>query len=260
MDETKTCEHCGAVFGRQRQASGRLYDRAKFLQRRFCSDECARQVVNQPKTDIERFETYALKGGPDDCWPWTGQIGENGYGKVKNSPEHVQAHRLAWAVHHGTIPKGLFVLHRCDNPPCCNPRHLFLGTHLDNMRDMREKQRQYAVFVTHGGEQLPLSEAAKRAGISPAIAAYRRKKGWPENLWFEKTERPATTASWRLDPKDQQNPVLEGKTLREAAREAGISPDTLKKRRRLGWPPEDWFRPPRTCRRIDPARRYIPPG
>lgn len=77
----------------------------------------------------------------DDCILWTGAIASNGYGKRQLHGRTVGAHRAAWEEAHGPIPDGLFVLHRCDNPPCCNVEHLFLGTHADNMRDMARKGR-----------------------------------------------------------------------------------------------------------------------
>jgi hypothetical protein len=81
-------------------------------------------------------------GGPDACWIWQGAIGSNGYGNIGTGrvmTEHV--HRVVYRLRYGEVPPGLFVLHRCDNPRCCNPAHLFLGTHTDNMRDMWEKGR-----------------------------------------------------------------------------------------------------------------------
>ena len=71
------------------------------------------------------------------------------YGRVMLSPRAEQAHRAVWASVHGPIPKGMCVLHRCDTPPCCNPAHLFLGTHADNMRDMAKKGRGARQKNTH---------------------------------------------------------------------------------------------------------------
>lgn len=81
-----------------------------------------------------------------ECWKWKGTISQYGYGTAIRQAAKVrakfQAHRLAYFLHYGVDPKDLNVLHRCDNPPCCNPNHLFLGTILDNARDMWEKGRQ----------------------------------------------------------------------------------------------------------------------
>lgn len=87
---------------------------------------------------IRRFWTYA-KQGPG-CWEWTGARAAHGYGQVWDGQRQTGAHRMAWRLTFGKIPKGLVVCHRCDNPPCCNPSHLFLGTPSDNARDAFQKR------------------------------------------------------------------------------------------------------------------------
>ena len=82
----------------------------------------------------------------DGCWTWTGKRDEKGYGRIKIRCEDGVwrphgAHRVSWEAHNGPIPGGLWVLHRCDNPPCINPNHLFLGTAADNTADMMQKGR-----------------------------------------------------------------------------------------------------------------------
>jgi len=75
------------------------------------------------------------------CWEWARSRAPNGYGRLKIGTRTVYAHRAAWTLHFGPIPPGLFVCHRCDNPPCVRPDHLFLGTSADNVRDSIEKGR-----------------------------------------------------------------------------------------------------------------------
>ncbi|HEY1248627.1 MAG TPA: HNH endonuclease [Nitrososphaera sp.] len=88
------------------------------------------------------FWSYVNKGEPDECWEFTGgKVGGTGYGKYRFNGWTERAHRVAWEKVIGPIPKGMLVLHRCDNPPCCNPAHLFLGTTADNVRDRTEKGR-----------------------------------------------------------------------------------------------------------------------
>ena len=82
-------------------------------------------------------------GGPEACWPWLGKQ-RYGYGQIWASGRLVLAHRLVWELTLGPIQPGLCVLHRCDNPPCCNPAHLFLGTKADNVADMMAKGRHAA--------------------------------------------------------------------------------------------------------------------
>lgn len=79
----------------------------------------------------------------DGCWEWTGSTNKQrgGYGRVTYAGRSMRTHRLAYELAYGIDPGEAMVLHRCDNPPCCRPEHLFLGTNDDNMRDMREKGR-----------------------------------------------------------------------------------------------------------------------
>jgi len=83
-------------------------------------------------------------GGPDACWPWLGsKLKSGGYGRYRPSKaiEH-RAHVYAFKNAVGPVPKGMVLLHSCDNPPCCNPKHLSAGTHGDNMADKVAKGRQ----------------------------------------------------------------------------------------------------------------------
>lgn len=86
----------------------------------------------------ERFWANVDKSaGPEGCWPWTGTTDEDGYGRFNVGGRPIRAHRYVFGV---AAERG-HVLHKCDNPPCCNRDHLSLGTHLDNMRDKAAKGR-----------------------------------------------------------------------------------------------------------------------
>lgn len=82
------------------------------------------------------------------CWIFNGPVAGKGYGSLRWAGKQQYAHRLSFEMHIGPIKKGLFVLHRCDNPPCVNPAHLFLGTNQDNMDDMVAKGRANGHFRT----------------------------------------------------------------------------------------------------------------
>lgn len=89
----------------------------------------------------ERFWAKVDKRGPDDCWEWTASCHDYGYGQFWTGEERISAHRFSYVLVHGEIADGAFICHTCDNPPCCNPAHLFAGQPKDNTKDMMEKGR-----------------------------------------------------------------------------------------------------------------------
>lgn len=91
--------------------------------------------------EIRFWAHVDVSGGKDQCWPWRGPINSSGYGVFKFHADIYLSHRFAWELTNGKIPDGMFVCHHCDNPPCCNPAHLFIGTPKDNAQDAMKKGR-----------------------------------------------------------------------------------------------------------------------
>ena len=135
-----TCPVCGLVKPvPPAEGRGRVY----------CSILCrntARSAVVAAGAEA-RFWGGVDRCGPDECWPWPDSFSPRCHGQTNWRGKRPLAHRVAWELTHGPIPEGLWVLHRCDVPACCNPAHLFLGTHADNMRDMVAKRR-HALHAT----------------------------------------------------------------------------------------------------------------
>lgn len=128
----------------------------------------------RPKTPETRFWSKVDRsGGPDACWPWTAnRQRRSGYGQFWYERRVRLAHRVAWKLTRGEIPPGRCVLHRCDNPPCVNPAHLFLGTQADNLADMDRKGRR--VNSPHPGERNGL---AKLTEMRVRLIRHLRAKG-----------------------------------------------------------------------------------
>jgi hypothetical protein len=105
---------------------------------------------------LDRFWKFVDRKNPDDCWIWSGGKNNKGYGRISNKEGSTLAHRVSFELFNSDIPNKLEVLHTCDNPPCVNPNHLYLGTHLENMMDMASKNRS-ARNNSHGTHTHPES-------------------------------------------------------------------------------------------------------
>lgn len=114
------------------------------------------------KNSEERFWIYVQKT-ENECWEWQGAKNLKGYGKYLLNGKMMLAHRASWIIHNGTIKNGLCVCHKCDNPPCVNPDHLFLGTNHDNIDDMVNKGRQKRSFTD---EQILEIRSKHKDGLS----------------------------------------------------------------------------------------------
>ena len=103
---------------------------------------------------IDRFFTKFTKLTKSDCWEWQGNRDTSGYGTTKRKGKVHKAHRLSYTIHNGEIPYGLCVCHTCDNPPCVNPKHLWVGTQRENQLDCNKKKRR-AKGISHRSHLYP---------------------------------------------------------------------------------------------------------
>lgn len=116
----------------------------------------------------------------NECWPWTGHLNQYGYGMVTHDGKARNASRAAFIEHYGYDPVGLVVCHKCDNPICCNPNHLFAATQAENLKDCRDKGRA----VYRRGER----HTRPTAKLTPEIVADAKDR------YFNKGESQSSIA------------------------------------------------------------------
>lgn len=149
------------------------------------------------KNDLRvRFEAK-ISREENGCWLWVGAKSGRSYrymhGSIAlpNTRKSANASRVSWELYRGAIPAGICVLHKCDNPLCVNPDHLFLGTHAENMADMKEKGRSTAgerstrakltseMVAEIRSSSHPNKIIANRFGVAPSTVSHiRRGRGW----------------------------------------------------------------------------------
>lgn len=159
---------------------------------RLCCNPIHILLATGPETTEIRFWKNVAKGGPDECWEWIGTR-YGGYGVMSVGDHGVQAYRLSYEINIGPIPEGMCVCHHCDNPPCVNPAHLFIGTSADNMADKVRKNRhargeQTNHFILTEPKVREIKnmlwalsdrELSGEYGVSPdVIYAIRRGRNW----------------------------------------------------------------------------------
>ncbi len=164
--------------------------------------------------DKEFWSKVDKSGGANACWPYTGTVDRYGYGVVQRRklqchglPRHLVSSRYAYMCYHKTpLKKEEHVLHSCDNPACCNPAHLRIGNHIDNMRDKN----------TRGRNVSPAQAGFSQKGASNFGSAESRKKALTLRAEFQggNTDVPALAAKYGYTNRTVRN-ICRGKTWAE---------------------------------------------
>ncbi len=123
------------------------------MKKKYFSEEERREAKNKRRRVFpppEWKEKYINRETGTGCWEWLGCKWDSGYGYVRHQGKHISAHRYIYSLHYGPIPNNLDACHKCDNPSCVNPNHIFLGTASDNLKDCYSKGRRSQKGTNNG--------------------------------------------------------------------------------------------------------------
>lgn len=148
------------------------------------------------KTLEERFWAKVATGEPAACWEWHATR-RNGYGRIKVDGKLKSAHRIAYQLYHGDIPPGMKVCHRCDNPSCVNPAHLFLGKQKDNVQDMIEKGRYHPVCGEKQGNAKLTAAQVRRIRAQHSAGSSYTQLGAMYKIHRSTIGRVVTRKTWK---------------------------------------------------------------
>ncbi len=126
------------------------------------------------RPDVKTRLLFRIEKTKSGCWEWLGPRHWLGYASIWVEGKNQPVHRVSYQTFKGPIPKGLYVCHTCDNPPCINPKHLFLGTHIDNIKDAVSKGR-HARGEKNGHAVFTEKEILKIRASSENCSALARK-------------------------------------------------------------------------------------
>jgi len=180
---------CGCNCGGETTVASTRLRRGRVLS---CGCLSAATPLALSAKDARRWQEaeIACRRGPAECWPWQGALSRDGYGSFSAGGTKLIASRVAWVFAHGDPDPKLKVCHRCDNPRCVNPAHLFLGTSADNQRDCAEKGRSR--LTDHRGSRNPgakltaedVLEIRRRRGAGELQATLAKAFGVAESTVF----------------------------------------------------------------------------
>lgn len=174
------------------------------------------------ESDIERFWAHVHKSGENECWLWHTKmypIGEYiGYGSFAINGESFSASRVSYLLRFGSIPKGMLVCHHCDNPPCVNPNHLFLGTHRDNTMDSVIKGRRQIIKKDRAERAQKLRE---KTVINGDVVRFFRRGLDLKCKQLSRLSGVSTTTIIRIENGDNRYPSV--RTLIKLANALGVN-------------------------------------
>lgn len=201
-------------------------------------------------------------GGADACWEWTAACFKAGYGAIRLTIVGVTkwtetAHRVAYSLVYGQIPDGMYICHHCDNPPCCNPNHLFADTQAANVADMVAKGRHVTWAERHGRDEILAKIRAGRAKNPPKQTPENRERRaeamrnrWSDPEWREKISRLADERArapgklsaryWLIRYLGEHGRSRASDVMR-AAEEAGYSRSAIRQARFLDSQVQSWI-------------------